>query len=84
MRNGEVNVFCCFKTKKSNNDMKMGNTHSSKGESPPSVELPRTHNVRLSIRTTKLPMPDQNELERRFTKVLVNTLCRSLSMILLL
>ena len=53
--------------------MKMGNTASSKGEAPPCVELPRAHNVRLSIRTTKLPMPDQNELEKRFTKVLVST-----------
>ncbi len=71
MRNGEVNVLCCFKSKKTNNELSMGNSHSSKGESPPSVELPRTHNIRSSIRT-KLPMPDQNELERRFTKVLVS------------
>lgn len=51
----------------------MGNSASNKGESPPAVELPRTHNLRLSMRT-KLPMPDQNELERRFTKVLVSQL----------
>lgn len=51
---------------------KMGNSHTNKGESPPSVELPRTHNVRASMRT-KLPMPDRNELERRFTKVLVSS-----------
>lgn len=73
MRNGEVNVFCCLKSRKLHDELKMGNSQSSKGESLPSVELPRTHNnVRHSIRTTKLPMPDQNELERRFTKVLVS------------
>lgn len=72
MRDGEVKVFCCFQSKKTDNEMKMGNSQSNKGETPLSVELPRTHNVRLSIRT-KLPMPDQNELERRFTKVLVST-----------
>lgn len=74
MRNGEVNVFCCFKSRKTNNELSMGNTAitaSNKGESPPSVDLPRTHNARLSMRT-RLPMPDQNELERRFTKVLVS------------
>lgn len=40
-------------------------------ESPPPVEFPRSTNIRASIRT-KLPMPDQMELERRFTKVLVS------------
>lgn len=38
---------------------------------PPPVDLPRSNNVRASIRS-KVPMPDQNELERRFTKVLVS------------
>lgn len=71
MRNGEVNVFCCLKSRKTDNELNMGNSVSNKGESPPAVELPRTHNLRLSMRT-KLPMPDQNELERRFTKVLVS------------
>lgn len=78
MRNGEVNVFCCFKSKKANDELNMGNSQSNKGESPPSVELPRT-NVRLSIRT-KLPMPDQNELERRFTKVLVSVFLATASL----
>lgn len=49
----------------------MGNSQSCKAETPPPVDLPRTHNVRASIRS-KLPMPDQNELEKRFTKVLVS------------
>lgn len=49
----------------------MGNSQSCKAETPPPVDLPRTHNVRASIRS-KLPMPDQNELEKRFTKVLAS------------
>lgn len=51
----------------------MGNSQSPKLEPPPPVDLPRSHNVRASIRS-KLPMPDQNELEKRFTKVLVSLL----------
>lgn len=50
----------------------MGNSQSVKSDSPPPVELPRSHNIRASIRTNKLPMPDLYELERRFTKVLVS------------
>lgn len=50
----------------------MGNSQSVKSESPPPVELPRTHNIRASIRTNKVPMPDLYELERRFTKVLAS------------
>lgn len=38
---------------------------------PPPVDLQRSQNVRASIRT-KQPMPDQNELERKFAKVLVS------------
>lgn len=86
MRNGdEVRVLCCLKffvPQAKLVDVKMGNSQSGKSEysSPIStphhhhhhlpVELPRTHNLRASIRT-KIPMPDKNELERRFTKVLV-------------
>ncbi|KAI5752809.1 hypothetical protein M8J77_020578 [Diaphorina citri] len=50
----------------------MGNSQSVKSDSPPPVELPRSHNIRASIRTNKLPMPDLYELERRFTKVLAS------------
>lgn len=85
MRNGdEVRVLCCLKffvPRARSVDVKMGNSQSGKSEysSPVStplhqlpmpVELPRTHNLRASIRT-KIPMPDKSELERRFTKVLV-------------
>lgn len=50
----------------------MGSTFSTKSEPPP-VETTTTkaNNVRSSIRT-KQPMPDANELERRFTKVLAS------------
>lgn len=85
MRNGdEVKVLCCLKffvPQAKLVEEKMGNSQSGKSEycSPVStpqhhhhvpVELPRTHNLRASIRT-KIPMPDKSELERRFTKVLV-------------
>lgn len=85
MRNGdEVRVLCCLKffvPQPKLDDVKMGNIQTRKSEysSPIStpqhqlhlpVELPRTHNLRASIRT-KIPMPDKSELERRFTKVLV-------------
>ncbi|XP_054286349.1 formin-like protein isoform X2 [Macrosteles quadrilineatus] len=51
----------------------MGSTQSSKVENPPlPVEYPRTNNVRASIRSARVPMPDQNELERRFNKVLAS------------
>lgn len=54
------------------NCVNMGSTQSSKVDPPPPpVDLPRSNNVRASIRS-KVPMPDQNELERRFTKVLVS------------
>lgn len=50
----------------------MGSTFSTKSESPPAeTTTPKTNSVRCSIRT-KQPMPDANELERRFTKVLVS------------
>lgn len=50
----------------------MGSTFSRKSESPPAeTATPKTNNVRCSIRA-KQPMPDANELERRFTKVLVS------------
>jgi len=50
----------------------MGSTFSTKSESPPAeTTTPKTNNVRCSIRA-KQPMPDANELERRFTKVLVS------------
>lgn len=50
----------------------MGSTFSTKSESPPAeTTTPKTHSVRCSIRT-KQPMPDANELERRFTKVLAS------------
>lgn len=86
MRNGdEVGIICCLKffvPQAKPADVKMGNSLSGKSEfnSPIStpqhqlhlpVELPRTHSVRASIRTTNVPMPDKSELERRFTKVLV-------------
>lgn len=50
----------------------MGSSFSMKSESPP-IEATTTkpNNVRCSIRA-KQPMPDANELERRFTKVLVS------------
>uniref|UniRef100_A0A1B6L954 Formin-like protein n=1 Tax=Graphocephala atropunctata TaxID=36148 RepID=A0A1B6L954_9HEMI len=49
----------------------MGTTQSSKVDPPPPpVDLPRS-SIRASIRS-KVPMPDQNELERRFTKVLAS------------
>lgn len=49
----------------------MGSTFSTKSESPPAeTATTKTNNVRSSIRA-KQPMPDANELERRFTKVLV-------------
>jgi len=85
MRNGdEARVLCCLKffvPQPKLDDVKMGNIQTRKPEysSPIStpqhqlhlpVELPRTHNLRASIRT-KIPMPDKSELERRFTKVLV-------------
>lgn len=91
MRNGdEVRVLCCLKfflPQAKLVDVKMGNSQSGKSEcsSPvstpqhqlhlPAVELPRTHNLRASIRT-KIPMPDKSELERRFTKVLVRSMCK--------
>lgn len=50
----------------------MGSTFSTKSESPPvETTTPKTTSVRSSIRA-KQPMPDANELERRFTKVLVS------------
>lgn len=50
----------------------MGSTNSKEVDHPPPpVDLPRSNYVRASIRS-KVPMPDQNELERRFTKVLVS------------
>ncbi|XP_075237526.1 formin-like protein [Lycorma delicatula] len=57
----------------------MGNSQSCKNNNHqqqdqnllPSVDLQRAHNVRASIRT-KQPMPDQNELERKFAKVLAS------------
>lgn len=51
----------------------MGSSLSTKSESPPpeGTTTMKTNNVRSSIRT-KQPMPDANELERRFTKVLVS------------
>lgn len=50
----------------------MGSSLSTKSESPPPEGTTvKTNNVRSSIRT-KQPMPDANELERRFTKVLVS------------
>jgi hypothetical protein len=50
----------------------MGSTFSTKSESPPAeTTTPKTNSVRSSIRA-KQPMPDANELERRFTKVLVS------------
>jgi hypothetical protein len=50
----------------------MGSSFSTKSESPPTeVTTAKTNNVRSSIRA-KQPMPDANELERRFTKVLVS------------
>lgn len=50
----------------------MGSSLSTKSESPPPESTTmKTNNVRSSIRT-KQPMPDANELERRFTKVLVS------------
>lgn len=84
MRNGdEVRVLCCLKffvARAKSADVKMGNSQSGKSEyssvSTPQhqlhlpVELPRTHNLRASIRT-KIPMPDRNELEERFAEVLV-------------
>lgn len=85
MRNGdEARVLCCLKffvPQPKLDDVNMGNIQTRKPEynSPIStpqhqhhlpVELPRTHNLRASIRT-KIPMPDKSELERRFTKVLV-------------
>lgn len=85
MRNDdEVRVLCCLKLfapQAKVVNVKMGNSQSGKSEysSPIStpqhqlhlpVELPKTHNIRASIRT-KIPLPDKNELERRFTKVLV-------------
>lgn len=74
MQNGEINYLCCFKQSGLCNGVDMGSSQSSKTENTPFVELPRDHNVRASIRT-KVPMPDQNELERRFTKVLVSNIC---------
>lgn len=86
MRNGdEVRVLCCLKffvPQSKLDNVKMGNIQTRKPEysSPIStpqhqlhlpVELPRTHNLRASIRT-KIPMPDKSELERRFTKVLAS------------
>lgn len=85
MRNGdEVRVLCCLKffvPQVKSVEIKMGNSQSGKSDytSPIStpqhqlhlpVELPRTHSLRASIRT-RIPMPDKNELEKRFTKVLV-------------
>lgn len=59
--------MCCASPVKT-----MGSTFSTKSESPPAeTATPKTNNVRCSIRT-KQPMPDANELERRFTKVLVS------------
>lgn len=50
----------------------MGSTFSTKSESPPTeATTTKTNNVRSSIRA-KQPMPDANELERRFTKVLAS------------
>ncbi|XP_049860745.1 formin-like protein isoform X4 [Schistocerca gregaria] len=51
----------------------MGSSHSTKNDASAAPEsgTARNHNVRSSIRT-KQPMPDQNELERRFTKVLAS------------
>jgi hypothetical protein len=50
----------------------MGSSQSTKSASPPVEEIAaRTNNVRSSIRT-KQPMPDANELEKRFAKVLVS------------
>ncbi|XP_066998237.1 formin-like protein [Anabrus simplex] len=50
----------------------MGSSQSTKSESPPVEGIAnKPHNVRSSIRT-KQPMPDSNELERRFTKVLAS------------
>ncbi|GLG99648.1 Uncharacterized protein GBIM_06065 [Gryllus bimaculatus] len=49
----------------------MGSSQSTKSEPAPSEGFAnKPHNVRSSIRT-KQPMPDANELERRFTKVLL-------------
>jgi hypothetical protein len=49
----------------------MGSSFSTKSESPTEATTTKTNNVRSSIRA-KQPMPDANELERRFTKVLVS------------
>ncbi|KAK7791545.1 hypothetical protein R5R35_008345 [Gryllus longicercus] len=50
----------------------MGSSQSTKSEPDPSEGFAnKPHNVRSSIRT-KQPMPDPNELERRFTKVLAS------------
>jgi hypothetical protein len=50
----------------------MGSSLSTKSESVPAEGVTtKSNNVRASIRT-KQPMPDANELERRFTKVLVS------------
>jgi len=51
----------------------MGGSQCSKSEPPPSVEMETTkiHNIRASMRS-KIPMPDRNELERKFTRVLVS------------
>jgi hypothetical protein len=50
----------------------MGSSFSTKSESPPTeAATTKTNNVRSSIRA-KQPMPDANELERRFTKVLAS------------
>ncbi|XP_023709731.2 formin-like protein [Cryptotermes secundus] len=50
----------------------MGSSFSTKSESPPTeATTTKTNNVRSSIRA-KQPMPDANELERRFTKVLAS------------
>jgi hypothetical protein len=59
--------MCCLRFVKT-----MGSTFSMKSESPPiEATTTKTNNVRSSIRA-KQPMPDANELERRFTKVLVS------------
>lgn len=85
MRNGdEVRFLCCLKffvARGKSADIKMGNSQSGKSEYSSSattpqhqlhlpVELPRTDNLRASIRN-KIPMPDRNELEQRFAEVLV-------------
>ncbi|XP_039297061.1 formin-like protein [Nilaparvata lugens] len=49
----------------------MGGSQSCKNVDPPPVDLPRANTIRCSIRS-KLPMPEQTELERRFTKVLAS------------